>query len=230
MEPWEELGRSHMSPETLIAEAMQRPQSKKIYTSLIGLLKDMYLDAGYGWDTANLWNRPAWQAERRHFGKNARKNLFPSYFFQLGRMQSHGHNLSQQAHASENRLSVSTLKRRMEEEQQRAQREAEKNQSLTASGSVSVRIDPAQAKSMEAMKFLERLKDAKRNLPKETWDAVIDDTWIRFTPEKFQNEVWSSLSSEQREEMLALIPVHHCHRLGIGEAKREAIRRMMETA
>jgi len=186
--------------------------------------KDIYVDAGYGWDEAKLWNRPAWQAERRHFGKNARKNLFPSYFFQIRQMQSHGNDLTLKTYASEKGLTVGTAKRRLEEEKMSAQR----------TSAVQVWIDPAPVqpppKQAAAMAILNRLKESKQNLDKENWNATIDIFWIPYTLEKFQNEIWSSLPSELQEEMLALIPVHHCHRLGIGEAKKEMIRRLVKTA
>ena len=222
MEPWEEIGYMTMFPETLIAAAQQHPKAKNICNSLIGIEKDIYLAAGYGWDETRLWGQMAWLAECKHFGKsNARRELFPSYFYKLGLMHKKADNLVLTAHAKTHGLTVDAMKRRLEEEKMSAQR----------TSAVQVRIDPAPAKpATDAMKFLDNLKKAKQNLSKEDWDATIDDVWIRFTPEKFQNEVWSSLPSELQEEMLALIPVHHCHRLGIGEAKKEMIRRLVKTA
>ena len=85
--PWEEIHRPPESPESLIAEAMARGPNKPIYTTLLGIVKDIYIDAAYGWEESKpVYGKLLWSEELKRMGKDkARRVLFPSYNHAAGK-------------------------------------------------------------------------------------------------------------------------------------------------
>jgi hypothetical protein len=102
-------------------------------------------------------------------------------------------------------------------------------QPLAESKGINPLVKDAPPKQEAAITLLDRLKESKQKLSAEDWQETLEHMWSLFTPEKIQ-EVLESLPAERRDELLAMISLPHCHRLGIIEAKRKLIKRSLQTA
>jgi hypothetical protein len=206
-EPWH-------SPETFV-EYCFRENPKYPWRKMLGQLKEVYERLGLGWCVDILKDGIVYAAETanaKYYGTKPRKELFP------GKCNSRDYNdfktgkrkewVAQQKAKSENAVrSVVQNKLDMEEHlREKAKAEREK------------KVD-------QALRTLEQYKSAKPTYNDMDWDSV----WAMMQPKRVQ-EMLSLLPSEEQAELLAMIPVNQCHRLGIIEQKRELINRRMKTA
>ena len=92
VEPWADVGPTvwWRCPEDLIGAAAERNRKTSIYKTLVGMLKEVYLDLGYGWSEETLFNSITWEADRKRYGDDVWVGIFPSYRHETGSGKEYG--------------------------------------------------------------------------------------------------------------------------------------------